>query len=144
MLLHPLCPPAFQGVLPAGSRFSDIKRVNDTLEILLRQLEAQGDQLDTQPMLSQQILKKYPVDLVCKIEESRPQLDQGKSWCVSDLCKALSQYVTLQETVHQRSAAQDSAGSESRHGGGDDDDMLHTTQSLVMNSWKHGGKPKCT
>ena len=56
--------------LPAASnKFSDIKYTYDVIERLLRQLEAQGEIVNQQKMLIHQLLSKFPLEVIVKLED---------------------------------------------------------------------------
>ena len=48
----------------SSNKFGDIKYTYDTIERLLRQLEAQGKRVDQQKVLVHQILSKFPLELL--------------------------------------------------------------------------------
>ena len=48
-----------QNLPKAGNKFVDIQRTSETIEKLLRQLEAQGEFKNEQRILIQQIISKY-------------------------------------------------------------------------------------
>ena len=58
--------------LPTSSgKFNDIKYTYNNVERLLRQLESQGETINGQKMLIYQILSKFPVDVVVKLEDTK-------------------------------------------------------------------------
>ena len=73
-----------------------IQQVSETIEKVLRQLEAQGESIDKQRVLIQQIISKYPPEVVTKLEETKEPL---RSWSIKSLRKAICHYVTVQENV---------------------------------------------
>ena len=60
-----------QNILRASNKFSEIKYNHEVIEKILRQLEAQGESVAHQRMLIQQLLCKYPTDVIVKLEESK-------------------------------------------------------------------------
>ena len=48
--------------------------MSETIEKVLRQLEAQGESIDEQTVLIQQIFSKYPPEVVTKLEETKEPL----------------------------------------------------------------------
>ena len=70
--------------------------MSETIEKVLRQLEAQGESIDEQRVLIQQIISKYPPEVVTKLEETKEPL---RSWSIKSLRKAICHYVTVQENV---------------------------------------------
>ena len=48
--------------------------MSETIEKVLRQLEAQGESIDEQRVLIQQIISKYPPEVVTKLEETKEPL----------------------------------------------------------------------
>ena len=51
-----------------------IQQVSETIEKVIRQLEAQGESIDEQRVLIQQIISKYPPEVVTKLEETKQPL----------------------------------------------------------------------
>ena len=70
--------------------------MSETIEKVLRQLEAQGESIDKQRVLIQQIISKYPPEVVTKLEETKEPL---RPWSIKSLRKAICHYVTVQENV---------------------------------------------
>ena len=70
--------------------------MSETNEKVLRQLEAQGESIDEQRVLIQQIISKYPPEAVTKLEETKEPL---RPWSIKSLRKAICHYVTVQENV---------------------------------------------
>ena len=79
-----------------GNKFADIQRVSETIEKVLRQLEAQGKSIDEQRVLIQQIISKYPPEVITKLEEAKELL---RPWSINSLRKAICHYVAVQENV---------------------------------------------
>ena len=73
-----------------------IQQVSEAIEKVLRQLEAQGESIDKQRVLIQQIISKYLPEVVTKLEETKEPL---RSWSIKSLRKAICHYVTVQENV---------------------------------------------
>ena len=69
----------------------------EVTEKILRQLETQGEDIRNQRMLIQQLLCKYPTDVIIKLEESE---ECDTSWNMVSLRKAITQYITVQENGH--------------------------------------------
>ena len=82
--------------LPKTGKFADIQWVSETIEKVLRQLEAQGESIDEQRVLIQQIISKYPPEVLTKLEEAKEPL---RPWSIKSLRKAIFHYVTVQENV---------------------------------------------
>ena len=58
--------------LPAcNNRFDEIQRTVESVERIFRQLEAQGESIDFQRALIQQLMAKLPFQLITKLEEQR-------------------------------------------------------------------------
>ena len=58
--------------LPTSSdRFGDIKHTYDVIEKLLRQLESQGEVVNQQRMLVHQLLSKFPLEVIVKLEDTK-------------------------------------------------------------------------
>ena len=85
-----------QNLPKTGNKFADIQRVSETIEKLLRQLKAQGESIDEQRVLIQQIISKYPPEVITKLEEAKEPL---RPWSIKSLRKAIFHYVTVQENV---------------------------------------------
>ena len=87
-----------QNLPKTGNKFADIQRVSETIEKVLRQLEAQGESIDEQRVLIQQIISKYPPEVITKSEEAKEPL---RPWSIKSLRKAIFHYVTVQENVQR-------------------------------------------
>ena len=87
-----------QNLRRAGSGFSDIRRTCDEIEKCLRQLEAQGEPVNEQRTLIQQIISKFPMDVIIKLEESKEPM---RPWTMPALREAICRYVTVHENVHR-------------------------------------------
>ena len=72
--------------------------MSKTIEKVLRQLEAQGESIDGQRVLIQQIISKYPPEVITKLEEAKEPLRQ---WSIKSLRKAIFHHVTVQENVQR-------------------------------------------
>ena len=83
----------------ASNKFSDIKYTYDVIEKLLRQLESQGEMVNQQKMLIHQLLSKFPLEVIVKLEDVK-RCDQV--WTMQLLRKLLSQYVMVQENAERR------------------------------------------
>lgn len=75
----------------------------DTTEELLRQLEAQSEIINNQQTLVQQILSKFPIEVITKLEEYKwPASNQPVvPWTMKSLREPICQYVVIQENVYQ-------------------------------------------
>ena len=87
-----------QNLPKTGNKFADIQRVSETIEKVLRQLEAQGESIDEQRVLIQQIISKYPPEVITQLEEAKEPL---RPWSIKSLRKAIFHYVTVQENVQR-------------------------------------------
>ena len=74
------------------NRFTEVKSTYETIERILRQLEAQGERVDQQRILTQQILSKFPTNVLVKLEESKSLQDK---WTVELLRASLKQYIAI-------------------------------------------------
>ena len=83
----------------ASNKFSDIEYTYDVIERLLRQLEAQGEIVNQQKMLIHQLLSKFPLEVIVKLEDVK-KCDQV--WTMQLLRKLLNQYVMVQENAQRR------------------------------------------
>ena len=81
-----------------GNKFLDIQRMGESVEKILRQLEAQGELVDSQQMLIQLLLSKFPIEVIFQLEKSKKPTSP---WTMETLRKAISEYVIVQENVHR-------------------------------------------
>ena len=65
----------------SSSSYADIQNKHQALETILQQLENQGEKLDEQRSLYQQLLAKLPLEVKRKLEEWNVQRKFGKSVC---------------------------------------------------------------
>ena len=72
--------------------------MSESIEKVLRQLEAQGESINEQRILIQQIISKYPPEVITKLEEAKEPVTP---WSMRSLRKAISQYITVQENVQR-------------------------------------------
>ena len=88
--------------LPVSStKLIDIKYTHDNIERILRQLESQGEQVNQQKMLVHQILSKFALDVVLRLED-RKELD--RVWTMELLRQLLRQYIEVQESAQRHVA----------------------------------------
>ena len=100
-----------QHLSTASQRFSDVKRTFENIERILRQLESQGENVNGQKILVHQILSKFPLEIILKLEDTKTF---GQVWTMELLRQLLSQYVETQENA-QRHLAAKGYGYEMRH-----------------------------
>ena len=81
------------------NKFHDIKY---TIERVLRQLESQGEHVDQQKMLVHQILSKFPLDVVLKLEDRKKV---GDVWTMELLRQLLKQCIEVQESAQRHVAS---------------------------------------
>ena len=86
--------------LLASLMISNIHTYNN-VERLLRQLESQGEAINGQKMLIYQILSKFPVDVVVKLEDAKKC---EVEWTMELLRKLLTEYIITQECAQRRVA----------------------------------------
>ena len=67
----------------AINRFTEIKNTYKAIEKILRQLESQKESISHQRIIIQQILSKFPIDVIVKLEESKRL---NESWTVDLTC----------------------------------------------------------
>jgi len=60
-----------QSLPTSSSKFSDIQYTHNNVERILRQLESQGETVDNQRTLVYQILSKFPLEVILKLESSK-------------------------------------------------------------------------
>ena len=83
-----------QNLPKASNKFVDIQCTSETIEKLLRQLEAQGELINEQRILIQQTISKYPSEVIVKLEETKEPV---VPWSVESLRKAIGSYIAVQE-----------------------------------------------
>ena len=82
----------------AINRFAEIKQIYEAIEKILRQLESQKENIDQQRIIVQQILSKFPTDVIVKLEESKRL---NESWTVASLRESLKGYITVHSNAHR-------------------------------------------
>ena len=87
-----------QHLSTASQRFN---RTYENIERVLRQLESQGENVNGQKILIHQILSKFPLDVILKLEDTKTF---GQVWTMELLQKLLSQYVETQENAQRHFA----------------------------------------
>ena len=85
-----------QNLPKTGNKFAEVLHMCETIEKLLRQLEAQGEYISEQGILIQQIISKYPTEVITKLEESK---EPGTPWTMKYLRESICHYITVQENV---------------------------------------------
>ena len=85
-----------QNLPKSGGKFREIQYVCETIEKLLRQLEAQGELINDQRTLIQQIISKYLVEVIVRLEESK---DPSEPWDTESLRKTICHSIIVQENV---------------------------------------------
>ena len=60
-----------QHLVTASNRFNEVKNTHEAIEKIIRQLESQGEDVGHQRSAVQQILSKFPMDVIVKLEESK-------------------------------------------------------------------------
>ena len=85
-----------QGLPRSVNKFTEIRNTQEQIEKILRQLELQGEVVNNQIMLIQLVLLKFPLEVVTKLEESKPPTEK---WNMENLRKAILQYIRVQENV---------------------------------------------
>ncbi|XP_065891564.1 uncharacterized protein [Dysidea avara] len=76
----------------ATNQSSDVKSTFESIEKILRQLEAVKEDINNQKVLIQQVLSQFPTQVIVKLEESKP-LDE--SWNLPLVRKSLERYITI-------------------------------------------------
>ena len=97
----------FQQLPTSSSRFEDIRRVYDDAETLLRQLENQGEKLDDQMSLCQQLMSKFPSEVMCKLQEWKSDSD---TWTLKLFRSLLQRYIQLHDTSRHMTKASSASG----------------------------------
>ena len=82
----------------SSSKFNDIKYTHNSVERILRQLESQGKVINEQKMLINQILGKFPLEVVVKLEDAK----KDGQWTIMLLRQLLNQHITVQENAQRR------------------------------------------
>ena len=90
-----------QHLSTASQRFNDIKRTYENIERVFRQLESQGENVNGQKILIHQILSKFPLDFILRLEDTKTF---GQVWTMELLKKFLSQYVETKENAQRHFA----------------------------------------
>lgn len=72
--------------------------MSETIKIVLRELGAQGESINEQRILIQQIISKYPPEVITKLEEAKEPVTP---WSMKSLRKTICQYITVQENVQR-------------------------------------------
>ena len=85
-----------QNLPKVSNKYVDIQRTSETIEKLLRQSEAQGEFINEQRILIQQIISKYPSEVIVKLEETKEPV---VPWSVGSLRNAIGSYIAVQENV---------------------------------------------
>ena len=85
-----------QAIPKCSNKFMDIKHTCDSIEKILRQLEAQNEPVNLQKMLVQQLLAKFPDDFLLKLEQSK---EPTTPWTMENLRKVIVCQVSIQENV---------------------------------------------
>ena len=86
-----------QNLHRAGVKFGDIQCTCDEIEKVLRQLEVQGEPVNEQRTLIQQIISKFPMEVIVKLEESK---EPARPWTMPSLREAIRRYNSVHENVH--------------------------------------------
>ena len=60
------------------NQFVEIKGTYEAIEKILRQLESQKEDVAHQRIIIQQILSKFPIDVIVKLEESKNLMNTGQ------------------------------------------------------------------
>ena len=130
-----------QNLPKANNKFVEIQRMSETIEKVLRQLEAQGEFINEQRILIQQIISKYPPEVITKLEPVTP-------WSMKSLRKAICQYITVQENV-QRYVSSNNLNVRGQPFGSRQTRPLHdsqrlSTEALAVNSQREGNQIKAS
>ena len=64
-----------------------MQRTCDLIEMILRQLEAQSETINSQRMLTQLLLSKFPIEVIFQLEISK---EPTSSWTMETLRRAIS------------------------------------------------------
>ena len=81
-----------------SQRFSEVQHAFQTINTVLQQLENQGEDLDGQRSLHQQLFAKFPLDVKCKLEEWR---ESDKPWTIGEFRTLMQKYIRVRERVMQ-------------------------------------------
>ena len=91
---------SFQKITTATNEFADVQYTYEAIERLMKQLETQED-VNHQHLLIPQILSKFHMDIVTKLEKSKRT---SEIWTVKSVGEALKHYIRVRENVHRRSS----------------------------------------
>ena len=81
------------------NKFEELKATIDYMEQLLRQLEAQGETVNAQRMLVQQLMARFPVGFLTNLAEQRNK--PCEPWSTSDLRAAMKKYLDVHATARK-------------------------------------------
>ena len=85
-----------QAIPRCSNKFTDIRHTCDCIEKILRQLEAHKEPVNSQRMLIQLLLAKFPADFLLKLEQSK---EPTTPWTMERLRKVIICQVNIQENV---------------------------------------------
>ena len=141
-----------QSLPKVNNKFAEIQRMSESVEKVLRQLEAQGESINEQRILIQQIISKYPPEVITKLEEAKEPVTP---WSMRSLRKAISQYITVQENV-QRYVSNNNLNGRGQPFGSRQTRFLHdsqrplndsqrpSTEALAVNSQREGNQSRAS
>ena len=89
-----------QSLPKSCNKFTEVRQTYQSIEKVLRQLEAQGEAINNQRILIKLVLSKFPSEVIVKLEESK---QPTKGWNTEDLRTAILQYIRIQENVYRYS-----------------------------------------
>jgi len=90
-----------QHLTTASNRFTEVKNTYEAVEKIIRQLESQKEDIGRQQIVVQQILSKFPLDVIVKLEESKEISDV---WTVASLRQSLKKYISIQSNAQRYEA----------------------------------------
>ena len=90
-----------QHLVTVSNRFSEVKNTYEVIEKIIRQLESQREDIGHQRSVVQQILSKFPMDVIVKLEESK---EINEVWTVASLWESLKKYVSIHSNAQRYEA----------------------------------------
>ena len=91
-----------QSLPKSCSKFTEVRQTYQSIEKVLRQLEAQGEAINNQRILIQLVLSKFPSEIIVKLEESK---QPTKGWNKEDKEELSDSNVEDLSTPIKRAAA---------------------------------------
>ena len=86
--------------MPMAERgFDSIENTFDNMERIMRQLSTLGENVSQQRLLVQQIMAKFPLEVIVKLEEIR--IETGHQWTVDSLRHSLREFMLVRSNAKE-------------------------------------------